>query len=542
MSKPRRARTPASSTPRPELGCTACSWRPVLGQLWPSEGGLACQWIEDNCICAEGDFYGQPIRLRLDQQKFLWEWYSYCPNCNQWRFDEALRGESTGGGKSTFVAAIVVLEFAGPARIAVASPNIPIAAASFEQADLLFSMAATMCGGRDQSARESPLCGYFEVYDTEIKFSDGRPGKIFRIAAVAGTNEGGLPTLFVRDELHEWGEPGGSKARVATVVGKSTRKRRTKRGCGRTLSLSTAGFDKDHSFLGVLYKLGKRVERNQALSPRFLMDWHEAPDGLNYKLAKHREKAVTAASGAAGVLWNVADRVADWGKPAYPPHEWIRYYANKWVDVAEESWLKDHPQAWAACQKKWKSDPANPFVVAVDMALKRDSVAVSRIERLPDGRCAITCKIWAPAGGRIDHLDVFKHIRTLAVGPDFRGVVYDPRFFELPGRMLEDEGILVIQFDQVPQRMAPACGLAFDMIVATQVVHDGDPDLSAHVLAAVKREQERGFTLSKGKSKRHIDAAITLCMGLWILHEVPEDDTVDGDLFGFDDPEEARDG
>jgi hypothetical protein len=30
----------------------------------------------------------------------------------------------------------------------------------------------------------------------------------------------------------------------------------------------------------------------------------------------------------------------------------------------------------------------------------------------------------------------------------------------------------------------------------------------------VKREAERGFTLSKGKSRIHIDAAITLCMGV----------------------------
>jgi phage terminase large subunit-like protein len=492
--------------------------------LWPSHGGIAVDWIERFVICAEGDFYGQPMRLRLDQQRFLYRWYEYCPQCGQWRYDEALRGEATGGGKTTFIAAVVVLEFAGPPQIAVASPNIPIAAASFEQADLLFSTVATMCGGRDQAARDSPLCGFFEVYDTEIKFADGRPGRIFRIAAVAGTNEGGLPSLFVRDELHEWGEPGGKRARVATVVGKSTRKRRTPHGCGRIISLSTAGFDVDHSFLGSLYKLGQRVRREPATSPRFLMDWREAPEGLDYKRAEDRHTAVSAASGAAGVLWNVADRVDDWDKPAFPPHEWIRYYANRWVDVAEESWLKDHPSAWADCRGTWVCDPHHPFVIAVDMALKRDSVAVTRVEQLPDGRFAVTSRIWVPQGVPIDHLDVFNHVRRLAVGAGFRGVVYDPRFFELPGRMLEDEGILVIQFDQTPTRMAPACGLAFDLIVNGQVVHDGDPELGAHVRAAVKREQDRGFTLSKGKSRRPIDAAITVCMGLWVLHEPAEAD------------------
>lgn len=447
-------RTRGSS--KAELGCTACGWAPAEGELWPTHGAVACSWIEEFCICGDGDYYGQLIKLRLDQQRFLYRWYEYCPECDQWRYDEALRGEATGGGKSTFIAALVVLEFAGPPQIAVPSPNIPIAAASFEQADLLFSMVATMCGGRDQAAKESPLCGFFEVYDTEIKFADGRPGRIFRIAAVAGTNEGGNPTLFVRDELHEWGESGGTKARVTTVVGKSTRKRRTSHGSGRIISLSTAGFDKDHSFLGELYKLGKKVERDQSVSPRFLMDWREAPDGLDYKIRAHRERAVVAASGAAGVLWNVDDRVNDWGKPAYPPHEWIRYYANKWVDVAEESWLKDHPAAWGECEGSWDSSPDNPFVVSVDMALKRDSVAVLRIERLPDERFAVSARIWQPTDGPIDHLEVFNYVRLMAHGGGFRGVVYDPRFFELPGRLLEDEGIQAIQFDQSPQRMSPA--------------------------------------------------------------------------------------
>jgi phage terminase large subunit-like protein len=494
----------------------------VLGDLWPTEGQTAVEWIEDNCICGEGDWYGQPMKLRLDQQRFLYRWYEYCPSCGEWRYDEGMRGAATGDGKTQFIAAIAVLEMAGPPQIAIESPNIPISAASFEQANLLFSAAATMCGGPDQSVKESPLCGFFEVYDTEITFTDGRPGRIFRVAAVAGTNEGGLPSLFICDELHEWGAPGDRKARVHTVIGKSTKKRRTRRGCGRRLNLSTAGFDVDASLLGEYYKLGLRVRYDPSVSPRYLFDWREAPDGVDYNDPAQREVAVRAASGAADILWSVRDRVDAWGQPSYPRHEWLRYFANRWVDIAEDSWLVDHPGAWADCEGRWDTDEQNPFTVAVDMALKRDSVAVSRIEHLDDDRFAITSKIWRPDHGPVDHLDVFNHIRALARGPGFRGVVYDPRFFELPGRMLEDEGILAIQFDQSPQRMAPACGLAFDLILERRIVHDGDPLLASHVKSAVKRVQDRGFTLSKGRSRRHIDAAITLCMGVWVLHEPVE--------------------
>jgi phage terminase large subunit-like protein len=275
-----------------------------------------------------------------------------------------------------------------------------------------------------------------------------------------------------------------------------------------------------------MYKHGKQVERDPGVDPEFLFDWQEAPDGLDYDKPEDREIAVRAASKAAGVLWDVNDRVRRYNAPGVQKHEWIRYYGNRWVAVAEESWLKDHPADWGKCEGTWVSDPANPFVVSVDMALKHDSVAVLRIEKLPDERFAITAKIWQPTNGPIDHLEVFNYVRGEARGSGFRGVVYDPRFFELPGRMLEDEGILVIQFDQSPQRMAPACGLAFELIVNHRFVHDGDLELGAHVKSAVKRVQDRGFTLSKGKSKRHIDAAIAMCMGTWILHEVPVEASV----------------
>ena len=497
---------------------------PHPDELWPSHGGIAVRWIQDNLIFAVGDFYGQPFRCRDDQKLFLWHWYTYCGSCGEWRYTDALRGAASGDGKTGFAAAIVGLEFAGPPQIAPDSPVIPIAAASFEQANELFGALAIMLGGRDNLVTEAPLCGFFEVYDTEIKFADGRPGKVHRVAAVAGTNEGGLPSLFVRDELHEWGDVGDRKARVATVIGKSTKKRRTPRGPGRVLSLSTAGFDVDHSLLGALYKLGKRALRDPQVAPRFLFDWQEAPDGLNYDNPEDRERAIRAASKAADVLWSTRDRVAEWGKPEMPAHEWMRYYGNRWVDVADESWLKDHPAAWAKCKGQWEASDEHPWVQSVDMALKQDSVAVTRCEKLPDGRIAVTSRIWRAEdnGGRINHAEVWDYVKDRARGSGFRGVVYDPRFFEVPGRLLEDQGIPVIQFDQSPARMAPACGLAFQLILAGSIVHDGDPDLAAHVKAAVKKEQDRGFTLSKGRSKRHIDAAVTVCMGVWILNEVPE--------------------
>lgn len=483
-------------------------------------------WMQTMLICAEGDWFGKPLRLRPKQKRFVRRWYEFCPGCGYWHYDTAVRGAATGDGKTTLVAGLECLELFGPPQIAPVSPNIINAAASFEQADLLFSIAGIMLGGRDEMVKEAPLCGMAEVYDTEIRRADGVPGVMKRVAAVAGTNEGGLPSLFVGDEMHEWGDIGDRKARVHMVIGKSTSKRRlvcrlpdgreVTRGPGRILNISTAGFDVDHSLLGAMYLQGQRVMRDPSVQPRLLFDWQEGEDG-NFDDPAHRRRAVLAASDAAGVLWDVEKRVREYDKPEVASHEWIRYYANRWVPVSEDSWLRDHPGAYVKCRGTWEILGDEPTVLAVDMALKRDSVSVKELAQLADGRVATVNRTWYAQGGKIDHLEVFDYIRARAteLGPRFRGLVYDPRFFELPARILEEEGFLVIEFSQTPQQMAPACGLAFDMIINQKIVHSGDPDDERQVNAAARRQQENGgFTLSKPRSRIHIDAAVTLCMGV----------------------------
>ena len=511
--------------------CVDCGWETAPGVRWPSEGRWAAKWIQGKLVFGEGDWFGLPVVLRPDQKRFIRRWYEFCPECGYWHYTDAVRSEATGGGKTTFAAAIEDVEMFGPPQIAPLSPNIINAAAGFEQADLLFSTAGIMVGGRDQMVREAPLCGYAEVYDTEIRFADGRPGVMRRVAAVAGTNEGGLPSLFVADEVHEWGDLGDRKARVHAVIGKSTKKRRlqcripqkdgtsrvVKRGPGRILNISTAGFDVDHSLFGAMYKHGVAARRDPSLAPKLLFDLHEAPDDLDYENPEHRRRAVVAASDAAGILWDVEARVREWDKPEFEHQEWIRYYANRWVDVAQESWLADHPAAWGSCKGSWSLAGDEATVLAIDLSLSRDSTAVVEAARLHDRRIAATARIWMPAKGRVvPHKDVSAYVlgRIKALGGRFRGVVYDPALMEQIAEDIEDAGIEPIEFSQEPSFMAPACGVTFDAIVDGLIVHDGDTEFGSQVKAAVKRQQERGFTLSKGKSRRKIDAAVALCMAV----------------------------
>jgi phage terminase large subunit-like protein len=133
----------------------------------------------------------------------------------------------------------------------------------------------------------------------------------------------------------------------------------------------------------------------------------------------------------------------------------------------------------------------------------------------PEGRHVVEAKTWEPEGGKIDITDVMAHIRDLSFRYDVQGVAYDPRFFDVPASMLEDEGVPMVEVPQSHARMVPACGFAYEQIVAGNVRHNGDPTLTAHVLAAARRTSEGGWTLSKGKSRSVIDGCIAFVLALW---------------------------
>jgi len=91
-------------------------------------------------------------------------------------------------------------------------------------------------------------------------------------------------------------------------------------------------------------------------------------------------------------------------------------------------------------------------------------------------------------------------------------VSYDARFFDVPAKMLADEGLPMVEVPQAIERMTPILGSLFELIKRREIHHDGDPVLATHVLNAVPRFNERGFTLQKSKSRGRIDGCIALAL------------------------------
>lgn len=513
--------TATSST----LGSLTSPLRDTLGRL-------AVRWIETNLIHGEGGFYGKPYRLTSDQKLFLYRWYEYTSgghNTDTGEFDEnlivwvhrrGLLGRPKGEGKTEFLAAIAMLEFAGPFPIAQKSPVIQIAASSFDQARELFTQVQIMAGGVKNMVGDSPLCGFFDVFDTQILFADGRPGKIERVAAAAGSNDGAKPSLVLCDELHEWT---GSRERVHTVLANGP----TKRFNGRELNISTAGVGRgsvppkqSDSLLWKMYAEGLMSREDPNVAPELLFDWREASPHWNLDNADELEAAIREASPSAGILWPIEARMARRADPKVPSHEFARYFLNQWVDASSDGWLAEHPMAWTDSTSEQIIPNLAPIVVGVDMSLRHDSTSLVWVWRNEDGDAIADARVFVSDGNKIDYAEVLRFI-TDELGTRFTidRIVYDPRFFELIAVMLTDRGFLVVEMPQSPERMAPACGHLYDEIISGRVLHSADPIFASHVNSAARRESDRGFTLSKGKSKAHIDAVIALVMALWELDQ-----------------------
>ena len=497
------------------------------GVEWPSLGGMAVAWIEQYCVFGEGELFGEPAVLTEFQKALLWRWYEYHEGTYtngippRWRFNEILVGFPRGEGKTQFLGWIIALEFAGPLEIAPRSPSIPLGAASYEQADLVYTAFCYNFGGKDDNI-VTPLSGVAKVFGKETTLL-GEPGRVFRVAAKAGTNEGGNATLFGADELHEWH---GAKARVFTVLRAGTRKRSVP---GRTFSITTAGVRNSRSLAEEKYLLGLKIMENQALQPTTLVVWCEASDRHDLTTKEGVRAAILEASPNNGQLYDVESRVEDFFDPTTPRYEAERYFLNRWTEADEESWLDALPPGhWHDLgDTKWEIPQGAEVVLSVDSAIRNDSIAVGATTVLPDGRIGHQSMIF-PGGGedRHDMIEVTEFIIWCCTLWEVKRIVYDPAYFELPAQMLEERGLPMLAMPQSYERMAPACHHLFELVADKQLVHDGQADLARHAASAVWREGERGRILSKRKSQNPIDGIIAMAMGCYEI-EQDRDETVD---------------
>jgi phage terminase large subunit-like protein len=364
------------------------------------------------------------------------------------------------------------------------------AAGDRQQARVVFNEA------KWQISQSPALSGVCKVYRDVVEVPS--TGAIYRVLSSDAKLQQGLnPSTVVFDELHV--QP-NSELWDALTLGSGARKD------PNIVAITTAGYDLD-TVCGSLYNYGKRVISGDQVDERFGFWWWEAPADCD---VSDRDAWAAANPNLAEGLLDMEDMEISMMQTAEVAYR--RYRLCQWVRTDGESWLPKG--AWELCRSEDELDPNIPVFVGIDMALKHDSIAVVVAQPQESGRIVVRAKIWHPDGGVMDVAAVEQHIRELGREFTVQEFAYDPAFFQRSAEAMSDEGFTMVEFSQSTARMVPACGTLYEMIVNQKIAHDGNPVFADQVLSAAQRSTDMGWRLSKGKSKRKIDAAIALAMAV----------------------------
>lgn len=405
------------------------------------------------------------------------------------RFRWALIGVPKKNGKTELAAALALYFLIGDGEPA---PLVVCAAASDEQADLVFGAAKTMC---ELSPR---LRAVTAVWDREIEVPSLPGAKLVRVAAVAGTNDGKNIHAVICDELHEW-KPGKGE-QVWNVLTNGT----GARDQPMVLQITTAGFDIERTVCGQQYQLCRRIESGEEKDDRYFFYWVQADEN-----ADHRDPASWEAANPSYGVTVGPDFFLDQLKKK-PEAVFRRYFLNQWT-ASGEAWVPT--EAYDALARPEVAPPEFGDVwLGVDIGLRDDHSALVAIHPREGQPAVIRCQTWVPPeNGELDLALVEQAIRDYAGRYRVRMIAYDKFAFARSAQMLSNEGLPMEEFGMSAKPMALASRLAFQAITGGEWVHDGDPVLRAHVLAGEIRNTEYGWRLVKNtRTGRKIDALIAL--------------------------------
>jgi len=440
-----------------------------------------------------------------------------------------------GNGKTLLFAALAVFHL-----ITVDNAECFIGAADQEQAKTMYRFASHFVES------EPELEAVLDLRKSTKEIRSKRDQGFVKVLASDQSKQGGKrhsynPSLALIDELHAHDNDS-----LYTALRSAT----FKRG-GLVITISTAGHDEETSVLGMkrskMYdyeETGGSVRRELVINSRGLPVRHEdgrltiieAPSGNTCMLEWACNSDDDLDDMEVVKLANPASFVTiaglEDGHETLEPSTFQRYRANVWAQAADaivkaKVWddLNDGSTIPAGVGR-W---------VIVDYAQKSDGCAVTQLY-LDEDRDEETGSVLVPethvwarrikVAGRpqpaahtlideetIRQSLVRQHIRDIRdTKGEVLGVIYDPHLFD--PEELEDEGFLMIEFPQKLSRQIPASKKLFDTINERKWRHNGDIVLRSHVTSAGAINAGEGWRFSKAKSKKLIDACITLQMGV----------------------------
>lgn len=442
----------------------------------------AIRFIETYCRSPKGYGFGKPLKLATFQKEFLEEALAD-------GIDTAVLQTPRGNGKSSFGGALALWALFDDDD--TGAPQVPIIATTVGQAiRSCYGVAVSMIKADKELLNRSLV---FTGIGTSRINVPANGGEMFPISNDPDGLQGLDPSFSIADEIGF--QPMQSWDSLRLASGKRPR--------SLTVAVGTPGLDRENA----LYQIRQKVREAGSL-PGVVFHEYSAPDDCDINDREAWKAANPAVK--AGFL-RLSALETDIG--ITPEGHFRIFRLGQWVD-GTDSWLGASGGAlWDALADPHDFVAGGETWVGIDVGLKRDSTAVLAVQKDDQGLLRTQSRFWLPTADEpVDVTNVMEHIRELSRAYDLQAVSFDPRFFDVPAKMLADEGLPMLEVPQSVERMTGACGGLLELIKRGEIRHEGDPTLTAHVLNAVPRFNERGFTLQKAKSRGRIDGCIALAL------------------------------
>lgn len=500
-------------------------------------GWEALRFAADYLVHPNGIRSGLPWMYTPGQARFLLWWYAVDED-GQWLFYHGARRLSKGSGKSPFAGAYALTEFCGPVRLYDFDPNLPggckgrrvdmplvqIAATSEKQT------ANTMRQVRAMAPKGSRIVQDFLLDPGRTRYNMLPEGTLETITSSVASAEGAEATAIVADETEHWLPANGGPELSATLIDNLTK------SGNRMIETANAPIPGKSSVIEETYDSWLKQEEGRTVNSdrRILLDAVMAPADVD--MADPESVRAGLEFVYADCPWALKSLDAIMARiysPKSKPDDVKRKYFN-WPTAAANAWAD--PQQWQTMSRPDIEVAAGERIAMFfDGSKSRDDTALIGC-RISDGH-VFTIGVWSP-GNSHESEDETPTIDVEAVDAkvDWAMDTYDVAAFfadvkewesfakvSWPQRYRDRIELWAVPSGKSPEPIAwDMRSRSYDFTMAAELVeaeirdgeftHDGDPDLTRHVINARRKDGRWGISVQKStpNSPDKIDACVCL--------------------------------
>jgi phage terminase large subunit-like protein len=505
------------------------------GDYWfdDSAADLAQQFIEKHCCHIKGRLAGKLLTLEDWQVDLVRTLFGWKRQDGLRRYRKAFIYLPRKNGKTLLLAAIANLVMFVE-RFRDAGAEIYIAAASRDQASLLFDIAAGMVRRNPLMQKRCKLLGSVKRIVVGDSFMRALPME-------ANTAHGFNSSLICCDELHAWeGEHGRE---FYDVLQTSTGAREEP----LSIDITTAGYDK-HSICYEQLQHALKVRDNPAYDEAFLPVLYFAADDEDWREPATWRKANPNIDVSISEEFLRAECEKAKNSPAYE-NTFKRLYLNVFT-TASSRWISS--EKWAECSvveakpeahTEWAAQfDAKECWAGLDLSTTTDLTAFVLAFPMDGGKIGLLPHFWVPEEGMrrrsrkdrvpyevwhkqgwlkatpgetVDYEYVIAEIQELSKRYNIREINFDRWGAPNVRIQLENSGLTMLEFGQGFASMSPPSKELEKLVLDGRLDHGNHPVLNwcaANVVAEL--DAAGNIKPSKKKSTERIDGIVAAVMAL----------------------------